>query len=1203
MSSEFDTVLVANRGEIACRIMRTARALGLKTVAVYSDADASAAHVEMADVAVRLGPGPAAESYLRADVVVEAALSSGARAIHPGYGFLSENADFAAAVEEAGIAFVGPTPAQLRVFGDKHTARMAARAVGVPLIPGSDLLESADHAVAEAERIGFPVMLKAVGGGGGIGMQACFGPDKVRAAYERVQRIAAANFGSAGVFLERFVARARHIEVQLFGDGNGRVVSLGTRDCSLQRRNQKVIEEAPAPGLAAELSQRLLAASRELARSVGYRSAGTVEFVYDADSGTASFLEMNTRLQVEHPVTEAVTGVDLVEWMLRLAGGDTSMVDEQPESGPAITGHAVEARVYAEDPGHDYRPSAGLITAAHFPDDIRVDTWVATGSEVSPYYDPLLAKVIGTGESRRDAFTALRTALAATRIYGVQTNLPQLRRASADGRVLRTEHTTTTLAEIRPVGRRIEVLRGGTMTTVQDYPGRIGLWDVGIPPSGPMDDLSFTLANTAVGNPIGVPALECTLQGPQLRFSDTTVVCVTGAPTPVTVDGRPVAMWEPVTVAAGAVLDIGAPIDTGLRTYLAVRGGIDAPLYHGSAATFTLGGFGGVTGKAVATGDVLGIAPADADASSTPATVPPDDRPVFTHDWQLAVGVGPQTAPAYFTDADMTQFCTHPWRVGSHANRTGIRLEGPKPAWSRTDGGEAGLHPSNLHDNPYSVGALNVSGDTPILLGPDGPSLGGFACPLTVVSAHRWRMGQLRPGDSVRFVPVDDDKAAALRASDGSRVPDLPTVSLTALHDRGVLGGFEASRDRPRVRYLRGGDDNVLVEYGEMVLDLGLRMRVHALAEALARVRLSGILDVTPGVRSLHIHFDPEVLPHYRLLGTLAELEVELPATTDLVVPSRTIRLPLSFDDPSIAEAIDRYRSGVRDSAPWLPSNTEFIRRINGLDSVDDVRTTIFDAEYLVLGLGDVYLGAPLAVPLDPRHRLVTTKYNPARTWTPSDAVGIGGKYLCVYGMASPGGYQLIGRTVPIWSSYRQSAPFEAGTPWLFRFFDRIVWEPVEAEQLLEYRATAAAGRFDAEVSEGSFALADHLRLLRTEAGAIAEFEARQAAAFEAEKDAWRAAGEFERGTVAPVAAPIDDPLAGLPADATVVSAPMIGNVWRVEVAPGQRVAAGAPVAVLEAMKLELPVHSPAAGTVLKVLTTSGAKVEPGTPLVVIGVD
>ncbi|MEV0299294.1 urea carboxylase [Nocardia sp. NPDC050710] len=1230
----FDTVLVANRGEIACRIMRSARALGLKTVAVYSEADAGATHVEIADAAVLLGPAAASESYLRADRVIEAALSSGAGAIHPGYGFLSENAEFADQVAAAGIAFVGPTPEQLRIFGDKHTARTAAAAVGVPLIPGSGLLDSADHAVAEAERIGYPVMLKAVGGGGGIGMQACADADALRAAYERVRRLAATNFSSTGVFLERFVVRARHVEVQLFGDGQGRVVSLGTRDCSLQRRNQKVIEEAPAPGLAGELTEQLLAASRELARSVGYRSAGTVEFVYDVDRGAASFLEMNTRLQVEHPVTEAVTGVDLVEWMLRLAGGDSSMVDELPESGPALTGCAVEARIYAEDPAHDHRPSAGLITAAEFPSDARVDSWVRAGSEVSPYYDPLLAKVITAGATRDTAFAELTHALAHTGIHGVRTNLAQLRAAARDTRVLAADHVTTTLADIQPVEHRIDVLRGGTMTTIQDHPGRIGLWQVGIPPSGPMDDLSCALANAAVGNPPQAPALECTLQGPQLRFSQPSVVCVTGARTTVTVDGEPVRMWQPISLAAGAVLDIGAPADAGLRTYLAVRGGIQAPLYHGSAATFTLGGFGGITGKAVAAGDVLDIVTDRADLVA-PHEVPLDERPEFGHAWELAVGVGPQTAPAYFTDADMDQFYAHPWRVGSHANRTGIRLEGPKPTWSRDDGGDAGLHPSNLHDNPYSVGTLNVSGDTPILLGPDGPSLGGFACPLTVVSAHRWKLGQLRPGDTVRFVPVTDAEAAALRGSNTARArataaaasgatdnpPGLAgALSLltgsgdtrlrderpanSAANDRGILGGLAPGDDRPEVVYLRGGDDNILVEYGAMVLDLGLRMRVHALAEALAASRLPGIIDVTPGVRSLHIHFDPDALPQHRLLGALAELETELPATHDLVVPSRTIRLPLSFDDPSIAEAIDRYRSGVRDTAPWLPSNTEFIRRINGLDSIDQVRAAVFDAEYLVLGLGDVYLGAPLAVPLDPRHRLITTKYNPARTWTPSDAVGIGGKYLCVYGMASPGGYQLIGRTIPIWSSYRQSTPFEPGIPWLFRFFDRIVWEPVTPEELLEYRAAAKAGRFDAEVGDGTFALADHLRMLTENADSIAEFETRQAAAFEAEKQAWRAAGEFERAAITETPAePATDPLAGLPADATVVTAPMIGNVWRVEIEEGQHLAAGAPVAILEAMKLELPVHSPGSGTVLKVLATPGAKVEPGTPLAVIGVD
>ena len=1199
MTYAFDTLLVANRGEIACRIMRSAHLLGLKTVAVYSDADASAAHVELADVAVRLGPAPAAESYLRADLVIEAAQATGAGAIHPGYGFLSENADFAAACEAAGIAFVGPTPEQLRVFGDKHTAREAARAVGVPLVAGSGLLGSLDDALVAAEDIGYPVMLKAVGGGGGIGMQACFGPDDLRSAYERVLRLASANFSSSGVFLERFVAHARHIEVQVFGDGHGRTLSLGTRDCSLQRRNQKVVEEAPAPNLPDEIVEQLLSSSRALADSVHYRSAGTVEFVYDIDRGEASFLEMNTRLQVEHPVTEEVTGVDLVEWMLRLARGETDMLDALPDTGPAISGHAVEARVYAEDPGHDYRPSAGLLTQVEFPAHTRIETWVDTGTEVSSFYDPMLAKVIVHGESRRTAFAALADALDDTHLYGVQTNLPQLRRICTAPSVLAAEHATSTLAGLRATGHRIDVVRAGTMTTVQDFPGRTGLWEVGIPPSGPMDDLSLRAANVAVGNPEGAPGLECTLQGPRLEFSDATFVCVTGAPAEVTLDGEPVPMWEPIEVPAGAVLDVGAPADTGLRTYVAVRGGLDVPLYHGSASTFTLGGFGGVTGRAVATGDVLGVANTATDRE--PAPVPAEGRPEFTHTWHLAVTEGPQPAPDYFTPEDISQFYDTTWTVQSHANRTGIRLDGPKPTWSRTDGGDAGLHPSNLHDNPYSVGALNVSGDTPILLGPDGPSLGGFACPLTVVSGHRWKLGQIRPGDSLRFVPVTDAGAAALRTAT-VRGADLPPVERQTTSDGGRLGRTEAVLDRPEAVYLRGGDDNILVEYGDMVLDLGLRMRVHALSEALAATGLPGIVDVTPGVRSLHIHFDPDVLPAYRLLGVLQDLETELPATRDLVVPSRTVRLPLSFDDPSISEAISRYRSGVRDEAPWLPSNIEFIRRINGLESVDQVRDAVFDAEYLVLGLGDVYLGAPLAVPLDPRHRLVTTKYNPARTWTPSDAVGIGGKYLCVYGMESPGGYQLVGRTVPIWSGYRQTGPFEQGKPWLFRFFDRIVWEPVTPEQLLEYRAASKAGRFDADVSDGTFVLADHLRFLEDNAESIAAFDEKQSVAFEVEKRAWHAAGEFDRVDAEPVevSAPVD-PLAGMPAGATVVEAPMVGNVWRVEVTEGDHVASGTTAVILEAMKLEMPVLTDAAGTVLKVLVEPGSKVAPGTPLLVIG--
>ncbi len=316
----FDTVLVANRGEIARRVIRTARRLGLRTVSVYSEADLAAPHVREADEAVCIGPAPAISSYLNVPAIISAITVTGAGATHPGYGFLAENAQFAAEVEAAGAAFVGPTPGQLADLAAKHTARALARAAGVPLAPGTGLLGSAADAVAAAARIGFPVMVKATGGGGGIGLQACYSPEEVTEAFARVERLAAANFGTAGVFLERLIRPARHVEVQVFGDGAGNVAVLGDRDCSLQRRNQKVVEEAPAPGIPAALRRRLHDAARDLAASVSYRSAGTVEFVYDPLRGEASFLEVNARLQVEHPVTEMVLGVDLVEQMLRLAG-------------------------------------------------------------------------------------------------------------------------------------------------------------------------------------------------------------------------------------------------------------------------------------------------------------------------------------------------------------------------------------------------------------------------------------------------------------------------------------------------------------------------------------------------------------------------------------------------------------------------------------------------------------------------------------------------------------------------------------------------------------------------------------------------------------------------------------------------------------------------------------------------------------------
>jgi urea carboxylase len=665
---------------------------------------------------------------------------------------------------------------------------------------------------------------------------------------------------------------------------------------------------------------------------------------------------------------------------------------------------------------------------------------------------------------------------------------------------------------------KIDVLRPGMLTTVQDWPGRIGYWHIGVPPSGPMDDLSFRIGNRLLGNSEGAAGLECTRGGPELRFPDGGRVTVTGAPVAVTVDGVAVPQWQSVTVPAGGVLDVGMLTGPGMRCYVLVAGGLVEPEYLGSAATFTMGTFGGHDGRAVRAGDVLTIGDDPGPHESRPdraARAAIDEQPSIGHRWEIAVTEGPHGAPEFFTRADIDTVIGTDYTVHFNSDRTGVRLVGPKPQWARTDGGEAGLHPSNIHDNAYCVGALDFTGDTPILLGPDGPSLGGFVCPVTVVGGDRWKLGQMAPGDAVRFVPVRADRAPSLRTIDIDRRASFPLViSTSSDHDDGVLNRFEAV-DGTAVTLRRAGDGGVLVEYGPMTLDLAMRARVHVLHEHLTSLGVEGITEITPGVRSLQVQFDPAALPMAEVVDLLARLDGEMPPSDRLVVPSRTVRLPLSWDDPATHEAIQRYMHGVRADAPWCPWNIEFIRRINGLADVEAVHDIVFDAQYLVLGLGDVYLGAPVATPLDPRHRLVTTKYNPARTWTPENAVGIGGAYLCIYGMEGPGGYQFVGRTTQVWNHRHphDAGSFEPGTPWLLRYFDRISFYPVSAEELLDLRADMAAGRGDVDIATGEFSLAAYTDFLAANADPIAVFRQQQSVAFNAERSAWDRAGEVQRAS------------------------------------------------------------------------------------------
>lgn len=431
----FSKLLIANRGEIACRVMRTAKRLGIRTVAVYSDADVGALHVALADEAIRIGPAAALESYLSAERIIAAARSVGADAIHPGYGFLSENADFAEAVEAAGITFVGPSAQAIRAMGLKDAAKALMEQSGVPVVPGyHGERQDADFLAEEADNVGYPVLIKARAGGGGKGMRRVDSAPEFPAALEAARREAEAAFGDGAVLIEKYLTKPRHIEVQVFGDRHGNILHLYERDCSLQRRHQKVIEEAPAPGMTAEVRRAMGEAAVKAAQAIGYVGAGTVEFIADVTDGLWPdqfyFMEMNTRLQVEHPVTEAITGIDLVEWQLRAAAGEP-LPRRQSEIG--IDGWAFEARIYAEDPSRGFLPATGRLTTMRFPDDgVRVDAGVRQGDRITPFYDPLIAKLIVHGPNRSTALAKLENALRACRIGGTVTNLDFLARLAAE---------------------------------------------------------------------------------------------------------------------------------------------------------------------------------------------------------------------------------------------------------------------------------------------------------------------------------------------------------------------------------------------------------------------------------------------------------------------------------------------------------------------------------------------------------------------------------------------------------------------------------------------------------------------------------------------------------------------------------------------------------------------------------------------------
>lgn len=1203
----FNKVLVANRGEIAVRIMKTLKKLNITSVAVYSDPDKYSEHVLIADEAIPLNGTSAAETYINMEKILKAVKDSGAEAVIPGYGFLSENADFADALIEQGITWVGPTGDAIRKLGLKHSAREIAENAGVPLVPGSGLVENAAQAKEIAAKLEYPIMVKSTAGGGGIGLQKVDSEDDIERVFETVQHQGKSYFGDSGVFLERFVENSRHVEIQMFGDGHGKAIAIGERDCSLQRRNQKIIEETPAPNLPEKTRIKMRKAAEQLASSMNYKCAGTVEFIYDERRDEFYFLEVNTRLQVEHPITEMVTGLDLVEWMLYIAA------DMAPDFNQEIKveGASMEARLYAENPVKDFKPSPGQLIEVKFPDFARIDSWVKTGSVISSEYDPTLAKIIVHGKDRADALNKLRKALNETTVYGCITNVDYLRSVANSEMFEDAKMHTKILDTYDYKPNAFEITSPGAYTTVQDYPGRVGYWRIGVPPSGPMDSYSFRLANQIVGNHGKAPAIEITLNGPSILFHHETIISITGGEVPCTLNNESINMYEPISIKRGDKLTIGKLV-TGCRSYLAIRGGIDVTEYLGSRSTFALGNLGGYNGRVLKMGDVLFLGQPGLTATSLPAPIA-EPRPCpksliplisTTKEWTVGVTCGPHGSPDFFKPESIKDFFNESWKVHYNSNRFGVRLIGPKPKWARKDGGEGGLHPSNAHDYVYSLGAINFTGDEPVILTCDGPSLGGFVCQAVVADAEMWKIGQVKPGDSIKFVPISCEHAVALSQQQKISILNLEgeatNVTKSLIEPQNpVLAVYQSNEQAPIVTYRQAGDRYVLVEYGENIMDLNYSYRVHKLIEMVESHKTIGIVEMSQGVRSVLVEYDGFAIPQKTLVETLIAYESEVAFTNKWSVPSRVIKLPMAFEDKETLNAVKRYQETIRSDAPWLPNNVDFIANINGIER-SEVKDMLYAARFLVLGLGDVFLGAPCAVPLDPRHRFLGTKYNPSRTFTPNGTVGIGGMYMCIYTMESPGGYQLVGRTIPIWDKLslgEYTKKFNGGKPWLLTPFDQVSFYPVSEEELEQNVEDSKHGKFEVEIIESVFDHTKYLSWIQENSESIEAFQKTQ----DGEKlDEFKRLIQVANEELQKSGTKIQENVEEYPEDAEMIYSEYSGRFWKSLVSEGDEIKEGQGLVVIEAMKTEMVVNSTKSGKVLKVLHTNGEMVDAGDIVVVI---
>lgn len=1067
------------------------------------------------------------------DQIIAVAKRSGVQAIIPGYGFLSENTSFARSVNLAGLVFVGPSPEVIDCFGLKHTARELAVAAGVPVVPGTQSLVDTEDAAAEAAgQLGYPVMLKATAGGGGMGLLTCADEKEVRQNFQTVQSRGSSLFKNSGVFLERYYPDSHHIEVQVFGNGQGKAISIGERECSIQRRHQKVVEECPSPFVSSrhpELRRKLTENSIRLAESMSYGSAGTVEYLVDDHTGDFFFLEMNTRLQVEHGITEMCYNIDLVELMLRqadceLQGKSGMNPDELDALQPQClepNGHAIEVRVYAENTARNYAPSPGLLqeVAWHEPEGTRIDTWVRAGITIGPEYDPLLAKVMYHGSSRESAVAGMEDILSNTVICGPPVNLDFLLGIVQNGTFQKGNTITKFLETFNFVPPAIDVISGGSYTLIQDYPGRPTVGH-GFGQAGPMDPIAFRAANVLVGNPGGTEGLEITLTGPELLFLGEAVIALCGPPAPAYLDGTEVAGWTRLHVRAGQSLKVGK-LAAHCRVYLAVYGGFhNVAEWFGSKSTNPMVSVGGYQGRPLRAGDFLRIAEAAALPKVVNAvSIPRHLLPRYKSEWDIQVTPGPYET-GYLTPKDIELFFSESWKVSHNAARGGIRLIGPRLEFAREDGGAGGAHPSNVYEYGYPIGGLDWTGDDPAIFPVDCPDFGGFICSLTVIKADMWKVGQLRAGDHIRFRRVSLESALECRQKNERFIHDLISSVEAGSWDgvvafdsesiapevkepgQDVIACLEANASRPKVSYRAGADDYVLVDYGEGVPDLNYKCRATALRRALESAPGSAsanrdnggvIFNMVGCGNSLAIFYNGLSLPRKELLDRLLEIEGSIGDTRSIKIPNRQFKLPVTFRHRKLDDAMERYMANQRSIASYLPDPLTYVAENNGM-TLEQLKQMFLSLESVIIGVG-FFMALPESLPADPRHRIRTPKMNPSRTYTPEGTFSVGGNAIAIYPVDCPGGFMPTGMTIPGLDIFGSKAGFSRARPWMFEDMDTLSFYEVSEEEYDAKMAQFKSGSYQFEMCEGVFDMAVHNQLLLDTAAEAQEIQEKRVAA------------------------------------------------------------------------------------------------------------